>query len=90
MAKHLDQGVIARAEFMACVAACAKNNEYVENWLRLRGYSLPRSAIERMVDEASGHGDAIAQQFIADVHETVYSRLDWNRRPADVEADRNG
>lgn len=64
-------------QFMVCVMACAKNDEYVENWLRLRGYSLPRSAIERMVDDASGHGDAIAQQFIADVHETVYSRLDW-------------
>ena len=60
---------------MVVVAACAKNDEYVDNWLRLRGYTLPASAIERMIDESSGHGEAIAKQFIADVRELFEFRV---------------
>lgn len=58
-----------------CVAVAASNSEFVDNWTRLRGFTLPASPIERMVDEASGHGEAIAVQFIADVRDLIYSRL---------------
>jgi hypothetical protein len=59
---------------LVCVRACAANTEFVSNWLRLR-HNLPKSAIEQMVDDATGRNDAIAKQFIADVQDLVLDRL---------------
>lgn len=60
---------------MVCVATCAKDDEYVENWARLRGIKLPATPMDRMIDEASGHSDTIAAQFIADVRELFEFRM---------------
>ena len=64
--------------FGDCVVAAAGNDEFVENWMRLRGVKLARSPIDRMVDAATGHGDTIAMMFLADVHELIWSRMGAN------------
>lgn len=55
---------------------CANRTDFVTEWSRLRGVSLPTTPIERMVDEATGRNDSIAKQFIEDVYDIVWSRLD--------------
>lgn len=67
-------------EFIQCVAACAANAEFVANWSRLRGIRFGANPLERMIDEASGFNSEIARQFIADVHDLVWSRLPPNER----------
>ena len=62
--------------FFGCVRACATTPEFVANWVRLRGVSLPVSPLDLMIDEATGHDSVIAQQFIADVYDLVWSRLE--------------
>lgn len=63
--------------FLDCVKECAKNPEYVSNWERLRGVKIVPSMLDRMIDESAGydHATSIAKLFIADVYETVWSRL---------------
>ena len=59
---------------MDVVMACARDAEFVSNWERLRGVTLPRTTLDRMVDEASGHDSGIARLFIADVVDLVLAR----------------
>lgn len=58
-----------------CVAVAASNTEFIMQWARLRGVSLPATPIDQMVDDATGRSDAVAAQFIADVKELVYDRV---------------
>lgn len=58
-----------------CVAIAVANPEFVENWARLRGISLPSTPIDRMVDDATGRSDAIASQFIQDVADLLFDRI---------------
>jgi hypothetical protein len=57
---------------------CAGQDEFVAQWERLRGVRLPRSPIEKMIDEATGNDSAIARLFINDVFDLVWSRLTGN------------
>jgi hypothetical protein len=61
--------------FAQCVSAALNNPEFVTNWQRLRGVRLPASAIERMIDDASGNSDDMARLFLADVLDLLYLRL---------------
>ena len=70
---------MAAIDLGTAVAAAAANPEFVENWARLRGIRLPATPMDKMIDEATGHGAAIARQFIADVDELVCQRLEEHR-----------
>jgi hypothetical protein len=58
------------------IRACAACPEFVANWARLRGVHLPTTPIDRMIDDATGRNDDIAQQFVADVFDLVIGRLE--------------
>lgn len=62
--------------FLQCVAVASSNSEFVDQWLRLRGINLPRSTIERLVSESTGEGDAVAELFLKDVYDLIYSRME--------------
>lgn len=64
-----------RPSLADCVLAAAGDSEYVANWMRLRGVRLPASPIERLIDQTTGHGDAIAELFFSDVRELIYNRM---------------
>lgn len=70
MEKHYDD-----PWFWECVRAAMSNPRFVNNWMRLHEVELPRTAIEKAVDEASGHNDWLAQQFLDDVKELIYDRV---------------
>lgn len=57
------------------VMAAARSPEFVDSWARLRGVRLPQSVLDRLIDHATGHDDAIVSMFIADVRELVCDRL---------------
>lgn len=62
--------------FEDVLRTCANNEQFVAQWARLRGFKLAGSPIERMVDDATGYSDDIADTFISDVRDLV-----WNRVP---------
>lgn len=62
-------------QLVGVVTMAARNAEFVTNWARLRGVTLPCTPIERLIDETSGHGAAIARQFIDDVAELFVGRM---------------
>jgi len=53
----------------------ARHPEFVTNWARLRGIALPATPLDQLIDAASGHGDVIARQFLADVADLFCDRL---------------
>lgn len=57
------------------ILACARDSEFVKAWSELRGVKLPATPLEKLIDEASGHGAGIAKLFIEDVIDTVVNRL---------------
>lgn len=61
--------------FLDCVMLCARTPEFVENWQRLRGMSLGKTPIDRMIDEATGYDREICEQFLNDVWECVWARF---------------
>lgn len=67
-------------DFWGCVIECALNRELVANYDRLYGASMsrvviPRSAIEAMIDDATGFKRDELLKFAAFVHECVWTRL---------------
>jgi hypothetical protein len=58
-----------------CVEVAAANPEFVVNWARIRGVSLPTTPMDWLVSDASGHCDSIAALFIEDVREMIYDRV---------------
>lgn len=63
--------------FEEVLMECAKNKTLVAEFDRLTGnnLSLKGSALERMIDDASGRTEAGIVEFIAFVHETVWMPL---------------
>lgn len=65
--------------FQRCIEDACSSQELIENFDRLTGCRVGRiatgSAIERMVDHASGFRDDQLRQFSEFVHECVYLRL---------------
>jgi hypothetical protein len=61
--------------FADCVIEAAGSDEYVANWMRLRGVHAPRAPIDRMIDEQTGYSESVARMFLDDVHDLIYSRL---------------
>lgn len=65
--------------FQRCLEDACLSQDLIENFDRLTGCRVARiatgSAIERMVDEASGFRDDQLRQFSEFVHEWVYLRL---------------
>lgn len=65
--------------FQMCLAEASANPELIENFDRLTGCKVGRiasaSAIEKMVDQASGFRDEQLRQFAEFVHDCVYLRL---------------
>lgn len=53
----------------------AIDSDFVTEWSRLRKCRPPRSAIESMVDEATGNGARIARLFAGDVYSLIYARM---------------
>ncbi|HZF98278.1 MAG TPA: hypothetical protein VEY92_08560 [Pseudoxanthomonas sp.] len=64
-----------RPSFADCVIAAACNDEYVADWMRLRGIRAPRAPIDRMIDEQTGYSEHVAQMFLDDVYNLIYSRI---------------
>lgn len=75
-----------------CVIQCLDTPEFVEQFNRLTGRNLgdvsllPKSTLEAMIDEATGHNpyDTPKQHedmraFIDFVDEFVFMRIDWNQ-----------
>ena len=61
--------------FADCLNACAANPEFVKNWARLRGIRFAGNPLERAIDTATGYDEHIAQTFIEDVADLLWSRL---------------
>lgn len=65
--------------FQLCLVEASGNQELVENFDRLTGCKVGRiasaSAIEKMVDAATGFRDDQLRQFSEFVHDCVYTRL---------------
>lgn len=60
--------------FWCCVEE-AIDSGFLEQWLRLYGHSLPRNAIEKAIDAATGYSDDVSRQFLASVKDVVYDRI---------------
>lgn len=63
-----------KVTFRDCVAATLETG-FVEEWMRLRGVKMPTNPLDAMIDDATGHGDEIAKQYLADVYDLVWLRL---------------
>lgn len=67
--------------FRRCLEDACSSQELIENFDRLTGCRVSSiatgSAIERMIDEASGFRDDQLRQFSEFVHEWVYLRLPY-------------
>lgn len=61
--------------FSQCLQAAAANSEFVQQWARLRKINLPKTGLDLEIDRATGHDEAIAEQFIEDVWELIWCRL---------------
>lgn len=60
--------------FWMCVHEAVESG-FLNEWLRLTGNRLPRSEIERMVDEVTGYGEDVARQFLQHVKEFIYDTI---------------
>lgn len=62
--------------FWTCASAAACNTEFISQWARLRGLPPPpRSAIEAMVDQATGAIESQCELFLRGVLDLIYLRL---------------
>lgn len=57
------------------VIYCAGNAEFVENIDRLYGLHLPKTGLDRMIDDSTGHDRIICAKFCAIVYDLIWSRL---------------
>lgn len=64
--------------FEDCVRLCRGNAELVREWERLSGQRFARNPVETMVDQATGHGAAVAAAFEMFVLEYVW--MTWEGR----------
>lgn len=60
--------------FGECLEICIGNIELVSEWERISGRSFPKTPIERMIDESTGHLDETMILFIEFVYDFVYTR----------------
>lgn len=68
-----------RVTFNDCIRA-ALDSGFVAEWLRLRGFALPKNGLEAMIDKATGHDAHIAATFLADVYDLIWCRLPLDAR----------
>lgn len=61
--------------FAACLLETAKMPDLWNEFCRLRGYSLPTSPIEQLIDEATGREEKAVREYAAFVFEYIYSPL---------------
>jgi hypothetical protein len=62
-------------DFLDCLQACARDEEFVQHWLRLRGFRMARNPLEGAIDKATGFDEHIGRTFAADVWDLVWLRL---------------
>jgi hypothetical protein len=67
--------------FADWVTLCARTPEYVNNWARLRGISVPRTPMDRLIDDASGRSEDTAKLFMADAFD-LWQRISDPAVPA--------
>ena len=67
--------------FGECVVVCAGEPSFVREFDRLSGHHLSsitsRSALETMIDEATGRDREACMAFLAFVWEFIWTRIDW-------------
>lgn len=65
-----------KVTFLDCVRESAQNPAFVAGFNRLRGHSLvAETALEQMIDAATGRTDAVCRDFLWFVYEVVWLRL---------------
>ena len=61
--------------FEECMQEITKHPELFMQFCRLKGYTLPKSPIEQMIDDSTGYTKEIVQEFVSFCFEYVYLRV---------------
>jgi hypothetical protein len=61
--------------FEECLLETAKIPDLWKEFCRLKGYKLPTSPIEQLIDEATGREKKIVREYAAFVFEHIYLPL---------------
>jgi hypothetical protein len=64
-----------KLSFLDIARQTIANTELVRQWERLSGNKFARSPLDCMIDEATGHGDAVMEKFLAFVYDVAWCRL---------------
>lgn len=71
-----EQNVVRQLQAFDVAAFVLRHQpQFFAEWMKIKGYTMPTTPLERLIDSATGFDQTIMAEFVADVADLVIDRI---------------